>query len=265
MTRKTTYTWFWIVCSLICFAVPAVAQAGGQVCVQAFEDRNANGLQDAGEPRITRGISATLANEQGVIIQSGLMEDSPTAATGTYCFQRLEAGQYGLRVSSAEHTATTPSEFVTAVTGSDVQVFEYGGQLITVSNTTATSGEPDLVLSETEQRSLITRLVLAGGGALLVMVAMAVVGAILYFIFGRRQPSPAAYSTGSMPAVPSNTGAMPPVGANYGAMPATNRPQAPMSDGTDIPQRPPTGSNPTAEDDDFLFDDSYNSPDDRQD
>lgn len=261
MTRKMTYTWFWIACSLVCFALPALAQTGGgQVCVRAFEDRNANGLQDAGEPRITRGLSATLTDEQGIIIQSGLMEDSPNAATGTYCFQRLEAGQYGLRVSSAEHSATTPTEFVTAVSGSDVQVFEYGGQLITTTQTTTTTGEPDLMLTEAEQRSLITRLLISGGGALVVMVFMAIVGAIVYLIFGRRQPAPAAYSTGSMPAVPSSTGAMPPVDPNYGAMPPTNRPQAPMSDGTDIPQRPPTGSNPPV-DDDFQFDDSFGRQD----
>jgi hypothetical protein len=264
MTRKTIVRWFWIVCGLLAFALPAIAQTGGgQVCVRAFEDRNANGLQDAGEPRITRGISATLADDQNVIIQSGLMEDSPTAASGTYCFQRLDAGQYRLRVGSAEHTPTTPTEFVTAVTGTDVQVFDYGGQLIPVEAAPATSGEPDLVLSEAEQRSLITRLLLSGGGALLVMVAMAVVGAILYFIFGRRSPAtPPPTGSRAMPTVgaPPSTGAMPPVqgGQGYGsAIPATNRPQVPADDGTDIPQRPPV-------EDDFDFD-PFDDTDNRQD
>ncbi len=259
MTRK----WIVIVCSLFCLMLPAAAQtSGGQVCVLAFEDRNGDGEPAANEPRITRGISITLADEQGIIIASGLMEDSPTSASGNYCFQRLEAGQYRLRIASADYTPTTPTEFLTAVTGTDVQVFEYGGQLIPVSTTTTTtSGETDLTLSEAEQRSLLTRLLISGGGALLVMAAMGVIGAILYFVFGRRSPAPAAaYSTGSMP--PVSTGAMPPVGGSlgYGAPPpATNRPQAPAADGTDIPQRPP--ARPDAPDDDFAFDDFDNDQD----
>lgn len=255
MTRK----WIVIVCSLFYLALPALAQTGGgQVCVQAFEDRNGSGTPDASEPRITRGISATLTDEQGIIIASGLMEDSPTAANGIYCFQRLAAGQYSLRVASADYTPTTPTEFVTAVTGADVQVFDYGGQLIPVS-AAPTSSEPDLALTESEQRSLLTRLLLSGGAALLVMAAMGVVGAILYFIFGRRSPAP-AYSTGSMP--PVSTGSMPRVHGDtgYGApAPATNRPQAPADDGTDIPQRPP--ATPGAPDDDFAFDDFDNRQD----
>lgn len=253
MTRKLTHHWFWIMCGVLCFAVPAAAQTGGgQVCVRAFEDRNANGLQDAGEPRITRGVATSLADDQGIIIASGLMEESPTAATGTYCFQRLEAGQYRLRVSSADYTPTTPTEFVTAVTGTDVQVFEYGGQLIPMGAAPTTGGDPDLTLTETEQRSLLTRLVLSGGGALLVMAAMGVVGAVVYFLFGRARPVPPPRSTGSMPAVgaPPTTGAMPPMsgGQGYGpVLPATNRPQMPVDDGTDIPQRPPA-------EDDFEFD-----------
>ncbi len=268
MTR-TTYRWFWIACSLICFALPALAQTGGgQVCVRAFEDRNANGLQDANEPRITRGINVTLADEQNIIVASGLMEESPTAASGTYCFQRLEPGQYRLRVRSADYSATTPTEFLTALSGTDVQVFEYGGQLIPAEEAPVTGTEPDFTLSEAEQRGLLTRLVLSGGGALLVMAAMSVVGAIIYFLFARRSPAQVPYSTGTMPqvGVPPSTGAMPPVagGPGYGAVtPATNRPQMPMDDGTDIPQRPPSGETPPVEDD-FDFDDPFDSPDDRQ-
>lgn len=183
----------WIVSLLVlvCLAGSGLAQAGGQICIRAFEDRNGNGQEDPGEPRITRGISATLANQEGVIINTLLMEDSPNAAAGTLCFQRLEAGQYTLRVSSADYEGTTPNEFITAISGAGVpQVFNYGGRILQATSPTNSSENPDFVLSNNEQQLLLERLFIAGVGAAIVLGAMAVVGALIAFFFYREQPAP---------------------------------------------------------------------------
>ena len=54
----------------------------GQICVRSFEDRNANGLLDAGEPFLTNGVSAILRDEERTAIQTLSLSDSPTASRG---------------------------------------------------------------------------------------------------------------------------------------------------------------------------------------
>ena len=109
----------------------AYAQTGGQFCVQAFEDRNANGQQDAGEPVLTRGVSMNLLNEQGIIIQSAMLENSPRASFGEYCFQLLPAGQYSVVVTSADYRATTPDTIAAAISESGTPALaQFGGQRV---------------------------------------------------------------------------------------------------------------------------------------
>jgi len=171
--------------------VPLAAQeSGGQICLRAFQDRNANGLEDPGEPRITRGISATLADSQGVIIDTLLMEDSPNAASGTLCFQRLQAGQYNLRAVSADYNATTPSEFMTAITTTGTpQVFNFGGQFIAAAPPAAAADDP-FTLTDEELRELTIRIIAASLGAIFVIGLMTVIGAIIYTLFYRPRNKP---------------------------------------------------------------------------
>lgn len=208
-----------------------VAQTGGgQVCVRAFEDRNGNGQQDNNEPFITRGISATLANEQGIILNTALIEDSPNAANGTLCFQRLVAGQYAVRLASADYNATTSSEFVTAVSETGLpQVFPFGGQIIATQQVVA----PE-VDEAAEQEARLMRLVLAGAGGGIAILVMAFLGLLVYLIFLRgRSKAAAAYApahaTGTYPAARPATGSYPEVRPATGTYPAA---------------RPATGSYP---------------------
>jgi hypothetical protein len=275
--------WLLSLLALLLCTLPLMAQGGGQICVRAYEDRNGNVQEDPGEPRITQGLSASLIDETGVIIATEFMEDSPNAASGTLCFQRLSAGQYTLRVTSATYSDTTPNEFITAVTGSGVpQVFSYGGRLIV--NSAPPAPEDDLRLSNTELRLLAERLLLAGIGAMLVVGAMAVMGAFIVFLFFRdRQaprrptPRPATRPRRQSQSVPRSTDRMQAIAvprrtmredadddAPLNAAQATDAPRPTRSPMTD--PEPDPDINPVRPDnflDDFQFtddDDATNNP-----
>lgn len=170
--------------------VPLSAQEGsGQVCLRAFEDRNVNGSYDANEPFITRDISATLADVDGVIVASALLDDSPRAALGLLCFQNLAAGQYTLTALSATYAPTALFAFVTSVSADGVpQIFDYGAQVI-VSPPPKLEGTPTLNV-----RALLPRLFFSLLGTLLLMSGMIVVGALIFFLFVRPKPAPTAYA-----------------------------------------------------------------------
>ena len=187
------------------------AQTGGQFCLQAFEDRNANGQQDAGEPVLTRGISINLLNEQGIVIQSATLENSPRASFGEYCFQLLPAGQYSVVVTSADYRATTPDTIAAAISESGTPALvQFGGQR-------ASTGTPvsSPVVSAQQQREQLAQLVLAGLGALIVIAVMVVLGVIVYFAAFRSRlraasAADARRTTGSMRAArATDTGEIP--------------------------------------------------------
>ncbi|MBL8153935.1 MAG: hypothetical protein JNM70_07110 [Anaerolineae bacterium] len=186
------------------------AQSGGQFCVRAFEDTNANGRLDEGESLLTRGISVNLLDSSNVTIASALLDQSPTAQQGVVCFQFLPPGQYTIQISSAEFSATTPASITTVIADDGrPEVVEFGGQRIQpLTPTTAPAGTA--VSSEQDQ---LIRIVVSAIATLVVIVGMVILGSLLYwFLFGRR-PAPAPdvrRTTGSVPAVrSSDTGKTP--------------------------------------------------------
>lgn len=165
-------------------AFPAAAQNGtNQFCVRAFEDHNANQVRDAGEPFLATGIGADLMNADGVIIASLLLGESSTAAQGIACFERLDAGVYTIRVTSAEYTATTPDSMTASlVTGELPAVLEFGAQSI---NAVVPEAPP-----ETNTAPDWSRLAAAALGAFVALVIMQLFGAIIYFFRFRRRKAP---------------------------------------------------------------------------
>jgi hypothetical protein len=265
MIRRLSLVLFMI--SLMAVGLLQAQTSGGQLCIRAFEDRNGNGQDDTNEPRIQRRLSATLADSNGVIIDSAFMENSLNAAAGTLCFQRLPAGQYTLRVVSAEYDFTTESEFITAITDTGIQTFPVGGQLI-VTTAPTVNANGDLELTSAEQENLVTRLIFALIGAAVVIGAMAVVGAIIYLLFVRRPAQP-KYATGTYQTVPStgayptvqpppSTGSMQPVIMPMDSTDALRRPSkpAPVQYEEDDTNRPVTRpGRPSSQEDDFQFTD----------
>ncbi len=103
------------------------AQDVGQVCLLAYADWDENGARDLDEPALNRGVGADLLNAQGVTIASQLLVDSPFAINGMLCFDQLTAGNYRLRLTSAEYAATTSaSGAATVVVGEPPPRIELG-------------------------------------------------------------------------------------------------------------------------------------------
>lgn len=193
----------WVIIAALLLITSAVhAQSGGQFCVRAFEDTNANGKLDAGEALLTRGINVNLLNAQNVTIASALLDQSPTAAQGVVCFQFLAAGQYTIDISSADYKATTPVSITTTISdGGLPTVVEFGGQTITAAvNPSTTTNASTASSADTNQ---LIRILIASAGTLVVILGMGILGVIVYLVaFGRRQPvGDVGRTTGSMRAV----------------------------------------------------------------
>lgn len=173
---------------LLSFALPALAQSGGQFWVQAFEDRNGNGTRDAGEPFLTRGVSVDLLNADGVIMASGTLDDAPFANQGFIGFLYLAPGSYVAVITSPDLTPTTEQRVpVTITAGAAPVTIPYGAQRTAAaepeSTTTPISGET-------------ARLALAGFGALVVVGVMVTIGLLIYaLVLRRRAPQPALQTT----------------------------------------------------------------------
>lgn len=192
------------------------AQAeGGQFCVRAFDDRNGSGTYDGGEPFLTRGVSAQLLDDGGVVVASALLENSPTAANGVICFTGLAYGQYQLEVTSADFNATTPTTMTASIVeGQLPTVFDFGAQRIAAEIPAASS----VVTPEAARSLLLERALIALAAAAAVLVVMALLGFIVYLLAfrGKAQKTiPEHYmsprvTTGSHPAVrSSDTGEYP--------------------------------------------------------
>ncbi|MEZ4668720.1 MAG: hypothetical protein R3E39_12480 [Anaerolineae bacterium] len=189
------------------------AQSGGQFCVRAFEDANANQRLDAGENLLTHGLSVNLLDASNVTIASALLDQSPTAAQGVVCFQFLPAGQYTMSISSAEYKATTPTSMTTTVIDSgQPTVMEFGAQVIDLGPTAAPANSTATALND--EQAQIVRVLVAALATLVVVIGMLVLGLIVYMMtLGRRRPvsEDTRRTTGSMQAVKSDTGRIPKV------------------------------------------------------
>jgi hypothetical protein len=192
--------------------VPAAhAQTTGEFCVRAYEDRNENGLYDAGEPLITRGLGANLQNELGVIIGTALIDNSPTGALGRICFSNLAFGQYTLAITSAVYEPIDTNNMTIAITDDNPRVsFDYGAERL-IGGVEAIDVEGAEVTEPTE--TAIARIAVSGIIAGAAMFLTALLGLIIFFLFIRRRaaqrpvpPSvyrnPRATSTGPMQPVP---------------------------------------------------------------
>lgn len=103
-----------VVCVLPLLA--AAQDSGGQFWVQAFEDRNGDGVHDPGEPFLTSGVSVDLLNADGVVMASGTLDDAPFASRGFIGFLYLSPGSYTAVISSPDLTPTTAERVDVTIT-----------------------------------------------------------------------------------------------------------------------------------------------------
>lgn len=182
---------------VVSLALPLLAQeSGGQLWVQAFEDRNGNGQHDAGEPFLTQSVSVDLLNADGVVVASGSLDGAPYASRGYIGFLYLDPGTYTAVITSPELTPTTPDHVaVTIADGALPITVLYGAQR--AASTEATSPASSLLNGE------LARVALSGFAALVVVGIMIFIGIVIYVLVLRRryQAEMKRYTTGSMRAV----------------------------------------------------------------
>lgn len=240
MNRKTLITLLTFICSL--FVIHAVmAQSGGQVCIRSFEDRNTNGVLDAGEPLLTRGISANLINDAGITIQTALLDDSSRAAQGIMCFQFLEAGQYTISLASADYNPTASNAFPANVTATSIEIFDFGASLA-ISEAPLTAEELSQQATQARQGQIsaaqVGRIFIAAAGGAIAFGVFTVLGVLIYAIFIRPrgvERMPPGYR-------PGDTGAYYPVTDTGSYRPVGDTgPYYPQPTGDTGPYRPPTG------------------------
>lgn len=167
----------------------AQSQDNAQICVRLFEDRGERGILDAGDPFITRDVGVNLANADGVIVETALIDDAPQGSSGRVCFLRLPAGQYTVSVVSAAYEPTTDSVFVTSVGTSAVPVvFDVGMQRLMIE---LPPPPPVLgTLSQAALRFALERVLAASIGAAIAVAVMTALGMLLYVLFLRPKPQP---------------------------------------------------------------------------
>ena len=147
------------------------AQETGKICVLSYDDRNQNGLRDAGEPPIAQGIGLHLLTPRSVTIASMMLEESPDAARGLACFEGLPAGDYMALMTSADYIAMSASSFNAAVTlgGAPVR-FDFGVNPLTSVGLTA--APPNQTLPG---------VLFAAAASLIVSGLMLIIGLLIYF------------------------------------------------------------------------------------
>lgn len=171
------------------FSLSLMTQAqtsNGQVCVRAYEDLNANATYDAGEPFITQGLSIELLNDQGIVVATALMEDSIRAVQGMSCFQQLESGAYTLTVSSSEYTPTGGTVFVTQVSETSIEVFDFGATEI-AANAVVDPVQTNTASEQNQVSTVLQKLLVASMAAFFVMILMAIIGLLIWlFVYYKR-------------------------------------------------------------------------------
>ncbi|QPC82723.1 hypothetical protein G4Y79_24070 [Phototrophicus methaneseepsis] len=222
---------------LLAMSTTALAQEGdGQLCVRAFEDRNRNGIKEAGEPFLVDGISANLLNEDGIIINTALLSQSQRKSEGLVCFQRLTPGVYTVQVISADYVPTSAEQVTLTIGESSIpEVFEYGAELLVVDAPTTTTAEGPRSLDQALTPALLQRVLVASIASAVVMGFFIVIGVLVWFLVlrPRRQPRPV---TGAYAPVPGT--------GTYQPVPGTDNypPASPPSSGRFRPVTPPTGT-----------------------
>ncbi|MCY3797715.1 MAG: hypothetical protein OXG84_07900 [Chloroflexi bacterium] len=194
--KRRLRCWLPLICLPLILTNLLVAQDTGQVCVQSFEDRDADGTRDADEWSVTRGIGAGLRNVAGVTIASRLLEDSPFAARGLICFEQLLAGDYQITMTSAEFAGTAASTFAASVNpGAAPALIEYGVRPLQAASGSA---KPGISLDAEAADALAIALI----GSMTAGAAMSVVGLLIFLLILRRRSqraSPAPTVRGKAP------------------------------------------------------------------
>lgn len=167
---------------LLLVAVPlAGAQADqGRICVTAYNDANQNGTREPMEPLLA-DVVVTLQTEQAISVGNYVT----TGQTEPYCFEGLAPGIYLINFSGGMVTPTAENDFaVTLMAGGIPAQVQFGAARMDVLPV-ADSGLPETSLIAAEG-STVLRVAIALAGALVVMVGLAALGLLIFWLRYRR-------------------------------------------------------------------------------
>ncbi len=131
----------WAVALLLLGAHFSAAQAaqtgGGQICVQAFEDKDGNGVRTEASEPLLPNVGFTLSNASG-----RLGTYTTDGNSEPYCFGNLTPGQYTVqaRQSPKRGEATTPGQWVIPLANNAQYDVAYGVQLGGQADETSAQG-----------------------------------------------------------------------------------------------------------------------------
>lgn len=159
-------------------AAPTAApvQVNASLCVQAFDDTNADGLLTTGEQSVA-GVQFTVSNSQsGEQISTYTSDGSATP----HCFDNLVPGTYSVAVQPAPNTvATSDKRWSVSLTGGSTVNIRFGSR----ADSSGAAASPTPGAKATGSGSSLSGL-LVGGIGLVVLLVAGVLGA---FIIARRR------------------------------------------------------------------------------
>lgn len=170
---------------LVLLALGSLASAqdgSGRICVAAFNDDNTNGVRDAMEPLLDN-VVVTLLSEQGVALDNYVTD----GRSEPNCFSDLGAGSYTVTFVGGLVEPTGPDTF--ALTLVDGQTLPVQVQFGAVPQDSPASASQENVASQQSyglDENAMMRLMLALGGAGVIMLVLAMVGVIVYWVRYRR-------------------------------------------------------------------------------
>lgn len=182
--------WMYALLLALLYGTAVAQNDGGQFWVQIYEDRNGNGVRDGGEPLLTRDVAVNLLDDEGVVIASALLDESPNATQGLIGFQYLTPGEYTVVITSPDYAATTEVSFTRTIeTDTTPTVVEFGGQRLDAVGNTATNAPHGLFglpifLGE---RTQVARVALSLLGAIVVVGLMTALGLLVFSLTIRRR------------------------------------------------------------------------------
>lgn len=167
---------------LLLAAVPLVGaqDAQGRICVAAYNDANQNGTREPMEPLLA-DVVVTLQNEQAISVGNYVT----TGQAEPYCFEALAPGVYLLNFSGGMVSPTGENDFAITLTAGGIPAQVQFGAVRAEALPVAGSGMPETSLIAADDNTVL-RVAIALAGALVVMVGLAAVGLLIFWLRYRR-------------------------------------------------------------------------------
>lgn len=175
-----------LVLALLLVAIPLVSAQDnqGRICVAAYDDANLNGAREPMEP-LLGDVVISLQNEQAVSVANYVT----TGQNEPYCFEGLAPGLYLVSFSGGMVTATGETDFAVTLNPAGVPAqVQFGAvrdDAVAAASAPAAATTSGDTIAGLDQNTLL-RVIFAGAGALVVMVGMAAIGMLVYWLRNRR-------------------------------------------------------------------------------